>query len=114
VPTTYLKSFGKLLRRMRGRKSLATIAAQAEISAELLQDVESGHRPVEEDLARHILQRGFDLNDGDTTRVLLGVTLYDLGFTDNEFRQLAIDLQIGQTPPEIRDEIRRLYRSYAG
>jgi len=113
VPTYCLKSFGKLLKRLRGKHSLSQIAERSDLDADYLANVETGRPLIDVALARTILERGFELDPLDVTRLILGVQLYDLGLTDNDFRQLTIDLMLKLTPKEVRSEVRRLYRSYS-
>jgi hypothetical protein len=109
-----MKSFGRLLRRLRGTTPLATIAKRTTFDEGYLASLESGRRVADEFTARHVLARGFELDKSDVTRVILGVQLYDIGLRDPDFRQLVVDLVVKKTPAPVRDKLRRLYRSYAG
>jgi|SRR6266511_2490630 len=104
-----MKSFGRLLKRLRGQTSLETMAERAGLEADYLAQVEAGQILVEEKLARQILRRGFDLHRPDADRLLLGIQLYDLGLKDNAIRQLVIAVIRKETPADIQDELRQLY-----
>lgn len=112
-PDHYLWSFGKLIRRMRGKASLTTLAALTQLDASELEQVEAG-APVTELTGRIILKRGFKLNKADSDRLILGLKLYDAGLHDNDIRQLVIDWMSDTMPSRTRAALRRLYRSYAG
>ena len=107
-----MKSFGRLLRRLRGQTPLSTVAADASLDPGYLAQVEGGQINIDETRARHVLQRGFHLDVPDTERLVLGVQLYDLGLTDNELRQLVIGLICRELPPVARTELKQLYRRY--
>ncbi len=81
-----MKSFGRLLKRLRGQTSLETMAERAGLEADYLAQVEAGQILVEEKLARQILRRGFDLHRPDADRLLLGIQLYDLGLKEVAFQ----------------------------
>jgi transcriptional regulator with XRE-family HTH domain len=108
-----MNSFGRLLRRLRGKTSLSTVAERAHLDELYLVQVEEGDVAVDVATARQILQQGFGLNRPDTDRLILGIQLYDLGLKENDLRQLVIDLIRKETPPPIRTEIKQLYRRYA-
>jgi hypothetical protein len=109
-----LKSFGRLLRRLRGHTPLTTVAAQSQLDADYLAKVEAGEVPVDLPTARHILRSGLTLSRKDTNRLLLGLQLYDLGLKDNEIRQLVIAVIRKELPRSVQDEIRQLYRRISG
>jgi transcriptional regulator with XRE-family HTH domain len=108
-----MKSFGRLLRKMRGSTPLRELAQRAGLSYSYLSNLEAGRKIASEERARQILRRGFDLEEPDTTRLILGVQLYDLGLRDNDFRQLVIDLIIDSVPTRVREQLRKLYHRYA-
>jgi transcriptional regulator with XRE-family HTH domain len=105
-----MKSFGRLLRRLRGAIPLETVGERAGLAPEHLTQIEAGELPVEEASARHILRRGLDLPRSDVDRLLLGIQLYDLGLKDNEIRQLAIAVIRREVPAPIQEELKQLYR----
>src|SRR5688572_22165982 len=109
-----MRSFGRLLRRLRGETSLSTVAERAHFDELYLAQVEEGEVAVDEATAGQILRESFDLNRSDTDRLILGIQLYDLGLRDNQLRQLVIDLIRKETPQPIRSELRQLYQRYAG
>lgn len=109
-----MKSFGRLLRKLRGTTPLATLAAQTRFEEGYLAGLETGRQVADEFVARHILSRGFDLSKPEVTRVVLGIQLYDLGLRDNDFRQLTIDLILKAVPARTREAIRGLYHDYGG
>jgi hypothetical protein len=108
-----MKSFGRLLRRMRGTTPLETLATRTALDPAYLARLEAGRLAADEVLVRLILIRGFELDRSEADRVVLGIQLYDLGLRDNDLRQLTLDLILGTAPAGVRDEIRRLYRTYA-
>jgi hypothetical protein len=108
-----MKSFGRLLRRMRGTTPLSTLATRTRFDEGYLASLEAGRRTADEFTVRHILSRGFELDNEDVSRLVLGIELYDLGLRDNDFRQLTIDLILKAVPARAREEIRRLYHRYA-
>src|SRR5438105_5388472 len=109
-----LKSFGRLLRRLRGRTPLTTVAQQAQLEWDDLVRIEAGQAAVDERMARHILQRGLRLRRKDINRLLLGLKLYDLGLRDNDIRQLVIAVIRKELPRSVQDELRQLYRRATG
>jgi hypothetical protein len=109
-----MKSFGRLLRRLRGKTPLATIAQRSQLDAQFLENVEAGQVFLDETMAHTLLRHGFDLHPKDTNRLLLGVQLYDLGLKDNDIRQLVIALIRKELPPPVRDELKRLSRGITG
>ncbi|HTE20977.1 MAG TPA: hypothetical protein VK689_21640 [Armatimonadota bacterium] len=110
---TYLWSFYRLLKRLRGTTPLAALAEQCGCDERLLARLEAGHRPVDEATARDLLRRGFGLAKRDIDRFILGIQLYDLGLRDNDLRQLVLDLLLKTAPENVREQLRRLYRNYA-
>src|SRR4051794_15699920 len=78
-PPTYLWSFGRLLRKMRGSIPLDELAARTGFDGEYLKSLEAGRLPADEFIARHVLSRGFRLGRDDVDRLILGIQLYDLG-----------------------------------
>jgi hypothetical protein len=108
-----MKSFGRLLRRLRGKTPLLTIARRSQLAADYLGNVEAGQVPIDETMARHILRHGFDLHRQDTNRLILGLKLYDLGLKENDLRQLVIGLIRKELPPAARTELKQWYRRYA-
>lgn len=108
-----MKSFGRLLRQMRGTIPVARIAEQAGIDAGYLRSVENGQHVMPEILAYEILRQVFELTEREALRVLLGLQLYDLGLTDNELRQLVVDLVRKEVPKPIEEQLRKIYRRYA-
>jgi hypothetical protein len=109
-----MKSFGRLLRRLRGKTPLATIALRSQLDLQYLEAVEAGQVPPDEPMARTILRDGFALHRQDINRLVLGVQLYDLGLKDNNFRQLIIAWIRKELSPPIRDELKRLSRRITG
>lgn len=107
-----MRSFGRLLRKMRGVTPLSTIAKRTAVDEGYLLSVERGQIIADELLVRQILRQGFDLDKHDTTRVVLGIALYDLGLRDSDLRQLVIDLITRDTPAGVRERAKRLFRSY--
>ena len=107
-----LNSFGRLLRRLRGRTPLSEVAARAGLNEEYLTNLEAGEVPVDETLARQILRDGLDLHRKDINRLILGLHLYDLGLKDNDLRQLVIALIRRELPAAVRAELKELYRRY--
>jgi hypothetical protein len=107
-----MKSFGRLLKRLRGQTPLETIGDRAGLEADYLAQVEAGEVVVEEKQARQILRRGLALPRPDTDRLLLGIALYDLGLKDNAIRQLVIAVIRKEAPPEIQDELDQLSQRY--
>ena len=108
-----MKSFGRLLRKLRGTTSLATLAQRTALDESYLASVEAGRRVADEFVVRHILTKGFALDRGDTQRLVLGIQLYDLGLRDNDLRQLVVDLIMKTTPGKTREQLRAHYRRYA-
>jgi hypothetical protein len=109
-----MKSFGRLLRRLRGQTPLPTLAAQAQLDPEELSQIEAGRVPVDEILARRILKEGFALKKPDIDRLILGIQLYDLGLKDNDLRQLVIAVIRKETPPSVEAALKELYRRSTG
>ena len=105
-----LKSFGRLLRRLRGKTALEMMAQHAELDPADLAQIEAGHRVVDQGVASRILQRGLGLPRKDAHRLILGLHLYDLGLKDNDLRQLVIALIRKELPPTTQDELRHVYR----
>ncbi len=108
-----MKSFGRLLRKLRGTTSLTLLAERTALDVTYLASVEAGRRVADEFVVRHILTKGFALDRSDTQRLILGIQLYDLGLRDNELRQLVVDLILKTTPGKTREQLRTLYRGYA-
>ena len=108
-----MKSFGRLLRNLRGSTPLQTIATRTTLETGYLVHLETGRLVPDSFLARHILSHGFGLPREDVTRLVLGIELYDLGLRDNEVRQLVIDLIRKAAPATVRDQLHQLYRGYA-
>lgn len=98
---------------MRGTAPLDLIAARTALDTGYLASLEAGRHVADEFVARLILKGGFKLEEQDVTRLILGVQLYDLGLREHDLRQLVIDIIQKRTPPQVREEVRRLYRSYA-
>lgn len=113
MPTNYLQSFGKLLKRLRGDTSFETLAERAGLDPIYLENVEAGRTPADAAVALQVFRKGFGLSRSDAQRLLLGVQLYDLGLKNNDLRQLVVDLILGTTPPGVRTKLRALYRAYA-
>jgi hypothetical protein len=109
---TYLPSFYRLLKRLRGSTPLQVVAARSELDEALLHGIEAGRRPVDEALARHILLKGFALDPLDTQRLILGVRLFDLGLRDNLVRPLIADVILKTVPAKTQRQLRQLYRDY--
>src|SRR4051794_19674563 len=109
-----MKSFGRLLRRLRGKTPLATIAQRCQLDLPDLEDVEAGRVLLDEMMTRTILRAGFDLHRQDINRLILGVQLYDLGLKDNDTRQLVIAWIRKELPPLVRDEVKTLPRRITG
>lgn len=107
-----MKSFGRLLRRLRGQTPLSALAELARLAPEELERIEAGRVPVEEALARRILKDGFALKKPDIDRLLLGIQLYDLGLKDNDIRQLVIAVIGKELPAALQEELRQLYRRF--
>ena len=107
-----MKSFGKLLRKMRGPQSLAELAKRTTFDERYLLALEAGRQVPEEFVVRHILRRGFGLSQRDASRFVLGVQLYDLGLRDTDLRQLVIDLITKESPKKVPDQLRQIYRGY--
>jgi len=107
-----MKSFGRLLRQMRGTTPVEQIAQQARIDPGYLRSVESGYRVVDQIVAYELLRKVFELDDREARRTMLGIQLYDLGLRDGELRQLVIDLIRGETPRAIQEQLRKAYRRY--
>lgn len=109
-----MKSFGRLLRKMRGSTSLTEIADRTTLDESYLARVEGGRAVADEFVVRHILAKAFDLERRDITRVVLGIQLYDLGLRDSDLRQLTVDLITQDAPTKVRERAKQLYREYAG
>lgn len=108
-----MRSFGRLLRRLRGTTSLEELARKTALEESYLAGVEAGKRVAEEVIVRHILRTGFALSVRDTTRLVLGIQLYELGLRDNEIRQLVVDLITREVTEAVRERVRLAYRSYS-
>jgi transcriptional regulator with XRE-family HTH domain len=109
---TPLPSFGRLLRRLRGRTPLADIATRMDLHEPYLMEIETGAQRPDETLARRILREGFALPRKDIDRLILGLYLYDLGLKDNDLRQLVIALIRRELPPPARAQLKELARRY--
>jgi transcriptional regulator with XRE-family HTH domain len=107
-----LTSFGRLLRRLRGRTPLSGIATRAGLDVNDLTRLESGDTVPDESLARQILRDGFALPRKDINRLILGVYLYDLGLKDNDLRQLVVALIRRELPAAARADLKALYHRY--
>jgi hypothetical protein len=110
---TFLKSFGKLLRRLRGITPVEQLAERIGVSAEFIVNVETAVTPIGESTARYFLKHGFGLDQNEVKRLILGIRLYDLGLRDNIVRQFVEDVILKTAPPDVQAELRRLYRSYS-
>lgn len=108
-----MKSFGRLVRTMRGQVPRAEIAERAGLEEAYLEDIESGRITPDERVASRLLRLGFALDTAETRRAILGIQLYDLGLKDNEIRQLVVDVMLGAAPEGVRQQLRRLYARYA-
>lgn len=107
-----MKSFGRLLRQMRGTTPLEEIARRTRRELLYLQDIEARRLIPDAKIANQILMRGFELDEADSRRAILGIQLYDLGLKDNDIRQLVIAVINGVVPEACAAELRRLYREY--
>lgn len=108
-----MKSFGRLLRKLRGTTPLEELTMATKLEPGYLASIEAGRTVPEEVVARHILRQGLGLDRVETARVILGIQLYDLGLRDADFRQLVIDLILKSVPAPAREELRCLYRRYS-
>lgn len=106
-----MRSFGRLLRRMRGTIPLGKIAQRIRREPQFLENIESGRVVPDERVARAILTRGFDLDADESRRAILGIQLYDLGLKDNDIRQLVIAVIEGSVPETTRASLKRHYRT---
>lgn len=107
-----MKSFGRLLRRLRGRTPLPEVAQRMRLAAHELTEIEAGRVPVDRATARRLLRRGFALPRPDVERLILGVELYDLGLKNNEIRQLVIAVIRNELPDSLCQELQGLYRRH--
>jgi len=107
-----MKSFGRLLRLMRGTTPRAEIAARAQVDAAYLEALETGRVTADEQVAHHLLRHGFQLDPDEARRAVLGIQLFDLGLKDNELRQLVLDVILNTVPDAIRQQLHTLYQSY--
>lgn len=105
-----MKSFGRLLRRLRGQTPLTALAPLTRLAREELERIEAGRERVDEALARRLLKDGFALKKPDIDRLILGIQLYDLGLKDNEIRQLVIAVIGKELSEALQDELRQLCR----
>jgi transcriptional regulator with XRE-family HTH domain len=108
-----MKSFGPLLRKLRGPVSQPEMARRLGISEGYLSKLETGRKVPAEARAHALLCLGFALPPKEATRLLLDVQLADHGLRDPELRQLVIDLIQKRMPSVVRRELRQLYRRYA-
>lgn len=108
-----MKSFGKLLRKLRGQIPLEEIGRKAFIPLDYLRAIERGDEVADQKLAARILTDAFALSSVDTRRLLVGIELYDLGLRDPEIRQLVADVIARRTPPKVVEALRRLYLGYS-
>jgi transcriptional regulator with XRE-family HTH domain len=108
-----MKSFGSLLRQLRGSTPLTEMAARLGISKGYLANLEAGRKIPPEARARALLQQGFGLPAPAVTRLLLEVQLGDAGLHDPELRQLVIALIQQTLPASVQQELRQLYRRSA-
>ena len=92
---TYLWTFGRLLKRLRGETPLIAVADQCGVDSTFLRTIEEGRRPIDEASARRILVKGFAMERQDIAKAILGLQLYDLGLRDNQLRLLVIDAITG-------------------
>lgn len=109
-----MKSFGPLLRRLRGEQTRAHIARKMGITAGDLERLEAGRKTPPLPAACRLLCRGFGLTEEEAVRTYLELELFDYGLRDDELRGLAVDLIGDLVPPPVVVELRRLYRGYAG
>jgi hypothetical protein len=107
-----MKSFGRLLKRLRGQTPLETLGERTGLDPASLAQVESGKVVMEESQARHLLRQGFDLPRSDVDRLLLGIQLYDLGLKENAVRQLVIAVIRKEAPPDTQAALRQLAEQY--
>jgi transcriptional regulator with XRE-family HTH domain len=107
-----LPSFGRLLRRLRGRTPLPELAARTGLEEPYLSQIETGAIVPDEAVVRQILHDGFQLDRKDIHRLILGLQLYDLGLKDNELRQLVIAVIRRELPAAARAELKEFYRRY--
>jgi hypothetical protein len=108
-----VKSFGRLLRTMRGVTPLVEIADLTRLDEPYLARLEGGRTFADEVMVRHILTKGFGLARAEVARLVLGLQLYDLGLRDPELRLLVIDLITKSAPVDVRKRLHALYRGYA-
>jgi transcriptional regulator with XRE-family HTH domain len=108
-----MKSFGRLLQKLRGPLTLSALARRTALDEHYLAGLETGRQTPDEFVVRHILTRGFGLDQPDTTRFVLGLQLYDLGLRDTDLRQLVVDLITKESPKKVVEQLRRIYRSYS-
>jgi hypothetical protein len=111
----FLWSFSKLLRHLsrHGAVPMEQVAERTGFDLRYLRNLVERRQIADELVARHILKTGFRMEEPDVDQLILGIQLFDLGLRDNEFRQLVIDLIRKTTPVPVREQLRRLYRSYA-
>jgi transcriptional regulator with XRE-family HTH domain len=105
-----MKSFGRLIRRLRGETPLLLVAQRLGLAPEYVAQVEAGQVLVDPETARRLLRQGFAVHRQDVGRLILGVQLYDLGLRDNEIRQLVIGVIRKEWPAPVREELKQLYR----
>jgi len=107
-----MNSFGRLIRTMRGQVPRHEIAERIGVESAYLEAIETGKITPDEQVAKRILRRGFELDTAETQRAILGIQLYDLGLHDNDLRQLVVDVILNTQPEAIRQQLRVLYQSY--
>lgn len=105
-----MRSFGKLLRNLRGTHPLPTLAEASGVAAAFLAGVEAGEHVVDPETARRILARGLGLPPAEVERLLLGIQLYDLGLRDASLRKIVIAVIHKEAPPGARAAVIQAYR----
>ena len=107
-----VNSFGPLLKERRGTIPLREVGRRAGLSYSYLAKVEAGHKVLREERAREVLRRGLGLGEGEVEGLLLEARLLDCGLSDEGLRHLVIDVIRQEVPARVREELRRLSRSY--
>ena len=109
-----MKSFGPLMRRLRGPLGQSETARRIGLSKGYLANLEAGRKVPTEARARRMLERGFGLTGPALDRTIAELRLLDLGLADPELRALALDLIAGRVPADVLSHLRKLYRRYSG
>ena len=107
-----MKSFGPLLRELRGTVPLREVGRRCGLSYSYLAKVEAGRKVLGAERARRVLRDGFGYPDAAAESALIQVGLRDLGLKDPALRRLVAGLVEGSLPDALSRSLSRMADRY--